>query len=271
MISAAAPRATRSRWPGRRTPRPAARPKPRAAATAAAARTVSGWHQHLVHACASLSGATLRTNIAQLSNNNSAGTGQPGASRPNLQLSGTTAVVAYEETACPGASGGQVHRLPLVPVLDPRHQLLRERHQRRHQERAPRAFRPAGRGRRPVPRRLRTLVLWRESPVTTPSAPADIVVRRGLAQPPSCGRDRPASCPPTSWPTRRRSMTDVAAIRRQRERAPCHRARQLRRAGLRPDARHGAANPEKTAPPTANYNLLHAFHRNGEPGSWAQR
>jgi hypothetical protein len=46
-------------------------------------------------------GTTLRANIAQLSDNNTLGTGQPGASRPNLQLSGSIAVVAYEETACP--------------------------------------------------------------------------------------------------------------------------------------------------------------------------
>ena len=41
-----------------------------------------------------INSATLLTNVAQLSDNETPGTGQPGASRPNLQISGATAVVA---------------------------------------------------------------------------------------------------------------------------------------------------------------------------------
>ena len=61
------------------------------------------WYTHAPTANA----VTLRANIVQLSDNNARGTGLPGASRPNLQLSGTTAVVAYEETACVGGSSGK--------------------------------------------------------------------------------------------------------------------------------------------------------------------
>jgi hypothetical protein len=53
------------------------------------------------------SGATFRANIKQASDNNSPLTGSPGASRPNLLLSGATAVLVYEETACVGGSSGK--------------------------------------------------------------------------------------------------------------------------------------------------------------------
>ena len=61
------------------------------------------WYTH----APALSGATWRANIAQLSDNNAVGTGQPGASRPNLQVSGSVAAVGYEESACPGGNGGK--------------------------------------------------------------------------------------------------------------------------------------------------------------------
>ena len=61
------------------------------------------WYTHAPNP----NGVTLRANIAQLSDNNVLGTGEPGASRPNLQISGSTAVLAYEETACPGGGTGK--------------------------------------------------------------------------------------------------------------------------------------------------------------------
>ena len=221
------------------------------------------WYTH----APSLNATTFRANIAQLSDNNSSGTGQPGASRPTMQLSGSTAGLVYEETGCPGGNGGKCvvfHSFPYSAhdtnsagtiVSDVTH----------HARRARLVLQGAAAA---GTSSLRTLLLWRESPIATTAAPADIVVRRGVvdaaARPGSTGylaSDILAEPP--------QMMTNVAASGGN---ANAHRA--IMRGSvialaydLTPSM--DGANPEKTAVPTANYNLfLRRSTRSGEDGSW---
>lgn len=230
--------------------------------------TVSGgtniWYTH----APSPSGSTLRSNIAPLSDNQTLGTGQPGASRPNLQISGSTAVVAYEESACPGGSGGKCvvyHAFPYAShdtnaagtiVSDVTRNSRRVRF-------VLQGAAAAGSS------NLRSVLLWRESPTVTPGAPADIIVRRGLvdtaARPGSTGylaSDILADAP--------QNMTNIAATGGN---ANAHRA--IVRGNLvmlaydqTPDM--NAADPKRTATPTANYNLfVQRSSEEGRAGSWS--
>lgn len=221
------------------------------------------WYTH----APSANGDSLRANIAQLSDNNTLGTGQPGASRVNLQVSGSTAVLAYEESGCPGGSGGKCivyHSFPYAShdtnaagtiISDVTHNSRRVRFVLQG---------AAAAGSSP----LRAVVLWRDSPFLTPGAPADIVMRRGLvdtvARPGSTGflpADVLADAP--------QRMTDVA---RSGGNANAHRA-VVRGAfvalayDLTPDMAGADADAQATA--TANYNLR--FTRSldsGAAGSW---
>lgn len=212
--------------------------------------------------------AALLANVAQVSDNNSRGVGQPGASRANLQISGTTAVLAYEETACPGGSGGKCivyHSFPYAShdagspgtiVSDVTRNSRRVRFVLQGAAAAGSSS-------------LRALLLWRESPTVAPGAPADIVLRRGLvdtaARPGSTGylpADILADVP--------QRMTDVAASGGN---ANAHRA--ILRGDVvvlaydqTPDM--VGADPERTAVPTANYNLFVARSTaGGSTGSWS--
>lgn len=222
------------------------------------------WYTHAPNA----NGVTLRANVAQLSDNNATGTGQPGASRPNLQISGATAVLAYEETACPGGSTGKCivyHSFPYTAhdanapgtiVSDVTKNARRVRFFLQ-------GAAAAG------PSSLRTVLLWRETPFVTAAAPSDIIVRRGLVN----AAERPGSTgflPSDILADTPQNLTDVARFGGN---ANAHRA--IVRGsfvGLAYDLTPSmdAANPEKTANPTANYNLI--FTRstnNGEAGSWS--
>jgi MYXO-CTERM domain-containing protein len=206
-------------------------------------------------------GTTFRTNIRQASDNNSAATGAPGASRPNLSMSGSNAVLAYEETACPGGSSGKCIRYHNFPynaptfstvagaegepgdiVSDPAKNARRVRIVLQGAEAAPAS-------------ELRTLLLWRESAAAAgEGAPADIVIRRGLAN---------ASAPGSSGFTAAdilmdtpQKMTNVAA--------GCGNAN-AHRAVIRNNfialayditSSMDGSNPEKSNPTTANYNLV---------------
>jgi hypothetical protein len=221
------------------------------------------WYTH----APSPSGTTLRSNVAKLSDNNTLGTGEAGASRPALALSGTTAVVAYEETACPGGNGGKcvIYHSFNYSAHDANYSGNIVSDVTRHARRA-RVFLQgasiAGAS------NLRTVLMWRESPVATMAAPADIVVRRGtvdtLARPGSNGFT-PADVlaePP-------QYLTNVAATGGN---ANAHRA-VLRGSfvGVAYDLTPSmdGANPEKTPVPTANYNLFFTRSlRSGEAGSW---
>jgi hypothetical protein len=215
------------------------------------------------------SGATLRANVAQLSDNNSAATGQPGASRPNLQLSGSTAVVAYEESGCPGGGVGKCivyHSFPYnAHDVNYAGTIVSDVTQN---ARRVRVFLQGAAG--AGTSNLRAVLLWRETPFVTPAAPSDIFIRRGLvdavARPGSTGllaSDLLADQP--------QNMTKIARFGGN---ANAHRA--VVRGSLvvlaydqTPDM--DAANPEKTPKPTANYNLyVTRSTASGEAGSWSQ-
>lgn len=229
---------------------------------------VSGGTNIWYSRAASPSGAALRANVVQLSDDDVRGTGQPGASRPNLQLSGSTAVVAYEETACAGGSGGKCivyHAFPFAqPDRDAPGTIISDvTHSARRVRFVLQGAAAAGDS------ALRAVVLWRDSAVASPGAPADIVLRRGLvdpqARPGSTGllaSDILADTP--------QQMTRVAAVGGN---ANAHRA--IVRGGfvalaydLTPDM--AAANPQATTTPTALYNLYFARSlADGAAGSWS--
>jgi len=222
------------------------------------------WYTHAPTA----DGTTLRGNIVQLSDNNAQGKGLPGASRPNLQLSGTTAVVAYEETACVGGNSGKCivyHAFP-YSAHDANYAgtIISDVTQNSRRVRFfLQGAAAAGTS------NLRAVVLWRQTPFVTPAAPSDIMLRRGLfdtaARPGSTGflpSDILADAP--------QNMTNMARFGGN---ANAHRA--VVRGSfiglaydLTPDM--DAANPEKTAVPTANYNLYFTRStKSGEVGSWS--
>lgn len=222
------------------------------------------WYTH----AAMPSGASLRANIVQLSDNNVLGSGQPGASRPNLQISGSTAAVAYEESSCPGGNGGKCiiyHSFPVASHdTDAAGTIVSDvtRHARRVRFVLQGAA-AAGTS------SLRMIMLWRESPSAVSAAPADIVLRRGrvdtLARPGSTGflaSDLLAEAT--------QAMTAVASVGGN---ANAHRA--ILRGDfvalaydLTPDM--DGANAEKTDVPTANYNLFVTRSTDGAaPGRWS--
>ncbi len=230
--------------------------------------TVSGgtniWYTH----APTPSGSTLRTNIAKLSDNNTPGTGQPGASRPNLQLSGSTAAVAYEESACPGGSGGKciVYHSFAYSNHDTNSAGTIVSDVTKNSRRVRFVLQGATAA---GTSKLRSVLLWRESPTVVPGAPADIVVRRGFV-------DTAARAGSTGFlasdvlADSTQNMTNVAATGGN---ANAHRA--ILRGGLvvlaynqTPDMI--AADPKKTVSPTANYNLyITRSTEDGNTGSWS--
>lgn len=140
------------------------------------AHTTPGTNIWYTHA-ASLSGANplLRSNVTQLSDNNSTVKGAPGASRPTLAMSGKTAAIVYEESRGGGKnviyhafaynqpdanSAGTI-------VSDSTKNARRARVVLQGDQQA---------GSSP----LRALVFYRQADVIAPHAPSDIVVHRGL-------------------------------------------------------------------------------------------
>lgn len=213
-------------------------------------------------------GATLRSNIVQLSDNAVAGKGQPGASRPNIHLSGGTAAVVYEESACPGGDGGKCIVYHAFPYASPDRGSAGTvvSDAARHARRARLVMQGAvAAGTSP----LRTVLLWRESPTSGPGVPADIVVRRGRIDP-AARLGSTGFRPDDILADAPQNMTKIAALGGD---ANAHRA-VVRGSlvglayNLSPDMR--AADPRRTAVPTANYNLY--FVRSaadGAPGSWS--
>ena len=210
----------------------------------------------------------LREKVQVLSDNHTAGTGQPGASRPSLQLSGNTAALAYEESACPGATKGKCvvyHSFGYAqPEVDAPGTVVSDvsRHARRPRLVLQGAT-AAGRA------QLRTLLLWRESAVVTPGAPADVVLRRGLAN----GEARPGSTGFLASDLLADLPQTLTQLADRGGNANAHRA-VLRGAfvGLAYDqtSNMDAANPDKTATPSAFYELMFARSgAEGAPGSWS--
>ena len=230
--------------------------------------TVSGgtniWYTH----AASPSGSTLRANIVQLSDNNTTGTGQPGASRPNLQLSGSTAAVAYEESACPGSSGGKcvVYHSFEYSKHDTNSAGTIVSDVTKNSRRVRFVLQGASAAGAST---LRSVLLWRESPTVVPGAPADIVIRRGLVDPVA----RPGSTGFLASDILADGIQNMTNVSAGGGNANAHRA--ILRGGLvvlaydqTPDM--DAANPEKTANPTTNYNLyITRSTQQGNAGSWS--
>ena len=212
--------------------------------------------------------ATLRTNIVKVSDNDSTGTGQPGASRPNLSFSGATAVLAYEETACAGGSGGKCvvyHSFAYsTPDTNSAGTIVSDV---THSARRVRIVLQGATAAGPSP--LRTLLMWRDSPTAAPGAAADIIVRRGLvdtvARPGSTG-----FLPSDLLADTQQQLTAVAATGGN---ANAHRAvirgdSVVLAYDATPDM--VGADPAKTATPTATYNLyIVRSTATGAAGSWS--
>lgn len=132
------------------------------------------WYAHT----STLNGASplLRDHIVQLSDNSSTEHGQPGASRPQLKLSGSNAVVAYEEARIGGGKNIIYHAFRYNSpdenssghiVNDPTKHTRRARLIVQGDKQA---------GTSPV----RVVILYRQSDQAAPAEPADIILHRGL-------------------------------------------------------------------------------------------
>lgn len=200
-------------------------------------------------------GATFRTNIRQASDN-SASMGAAGASRPNLSISGNTAVLAYEETACTGGTTGKCivyhsfpYNTPSWTVTDAAGTAVSD------VTRNARRVRVVLQGAAAAPSSyLRVLMLWRESAAAAgEGAPADIIIRRGLAN---------ASAPGSSGFTAADILVDTS-LNLTNVASGCGNAN-AHRALIRNNfialaydmtPSMDGSNPEKSNPTTANYNL----------------
>jgi hypothetical protein len=127
----------------------------------------------------------------QVSDNNAATTGSPGASRPNLAISGATAVIAYEETKGGGSAGKQIiyHSFPANAVLANQagtgiSNTANNARRVRLLVQGNDALDPAGDRDGDAAdadtRGVHVMLLWRETTLTTPAAASDVMVRRGI-------------------------------------------------------------------------------------------
>jgi len=225
------------------------------------AHTTAGTNIWYTHA-SSLSGANplLRANIVQLTDNVGTPPAQgdgppqgPGASRPTLQMSGTTAAIVYEEKKATGG-GKSVHYHSFkfntpdvnsdgIVVSDAN---LNARRARVVLQGATQA------GTSP----LRVLILYRQGPATMPGAPADIMVQRGLKDPANADSTgyRPEDIEPQSAAQNVSDPEGLSAI----DNARAHRA-VIRGGSIAVGYTHTpdmmAAEPDFTASPTQNYNF----------------
>lgn len=126
----------------------------------------------------------------QLSDNNDTATGKPGASRANLAISGSTAVIAYEETKGDGSGGKQIiyHSFPAnaAPTLqagtaisNPANNARRVRFQLQGNEALGDADKD-GDAADGDTRGVHVMLLWRETTLTTAAAASDVMGRRGI-------------------------------------------------------------------------------------------
>lgn len=217
-------------------------------------------------------GPVLRGNIVQLSDNvpePNPGDGPPlgpGASRPILQMSGSTAVIVYEETKGGGGKNIHFHSFNYSkPDQDSDGAIVNDplRNARR-----PRAVLQGNSSAGSSP--LRMLVIYRQSTTTTPGAPADIILHRGLkdtaADPTSTGF-RAADLEPFAIA---QNMSDPGALI-PGDNALAHRG--FMRGSFiafgysyTPDM--VAADPEQTNPPTETHNFyVRTSHDSG--ASWS--
>jgi hypothetical protein len=123
----------------------------------------------------------------QVSTNVGTATGDPGASRANLAMSGSTAVIAYEQTKAGGGAKEIIYHsftyntgvTAGVSISDPTHNARRVRYVLQGNE----AFGDAdgdGDAADGDTAGVHALVIWRDSVSTDPASAANIVVRRGI-------------------------------------------------------------------------------------------
>ena len=122
-----------------------------------------------------------------ISNNTGTASGDPGASRANLNISGGTAVLAYEETKGGGSPGKQIiyHSFPYAtpdtnsagtPISNPSNNARRVRFLLQGNE----AMAGAGDANSGLTKGVHVLLVWRETSLTTPAAASDIMMSRGI-------------------------------------------------------------------------------------------
>ena len=220
------------------------------------------WYTHLSKAGFE-DGSTFPTPV-QVSDNNTTGDGDPGASRANLAISGGTAVLAYEETKGSGSSGKNIvyHSFPYASpnlhsagtvVNDAAMNARRVRFMLQGNEALDTTGDKDGDAADADTQGVHVVLLWRETASLEPAAPSDIVMRRGIKhtglRPGSTGflpTDVLADDPV--------NLTDTGAA----DNALAHRGT-LRGDFVSIAYDHTpdgvAADPEKTSPPTSTYNL----------------
>lgn len=148
------------------------------------------WYSHLSKSA--FEAGTRFPPPVQVSDNNANAEGSPGASRPNLFLSGNTAILAYEETKGDGSSGKQIIHHSFAansPTLDglpagtaisnPANNARRVRFVAQGNEALGDADQDGDAADGDTVG-VHVLLLWRETTLTTPAAASDIMVRRGI-------------------------------------------------------------------------------------------
>lgn len=124
-----------------------------------------------------------------VSNNTGTASGDPGASRANLAISGGTAVLAYEETKGGGSSGKQIiyHSFPYATpdnnsagtvISNPANSARRVRFLLQGKEAFANSLDDAGIT--PTTKGVHVMLLWRETSLTTAAAASDVMMLRGI-------------------------------------------------------------------------------------------
>jgi len=224
------------------------------------AHTTAGtniWYTHT----ASLNAANplLRGNIVQLTDNvGTPGPGDgppvgPGASRPTLQMSGTTAAIVYEESKGGGGKNVFYHSFRFnTPDSESAGTLISDPTKTSRRARVVLQGDSAA-GSSP----LRALLLYRQGLATMPGAPADIIVLRGLKNPsdPESTGYRPQDLEPY---TAAQNLSDPGNVI-VNDNARAHRAiirGSFIAAGYVHTPDMAAAEPTSTFTPTATYNFF---------------
>lgn len=147
------------------------------------------WYTYLSKAALEL-GTAFPTPV-QVSDNNDTATGKPGASRANLGISGSTAVIAYEETKGDGTEGKQIiyHSFPASTVIanqpgtgisNTANNARRVRFLLQGNEALDSTGDKDGDAADGDTKGVHVMLLWRETTLTTAAAASDVMVRRGI-------------------------------------------------------------------------------------------
>jgi MYXO-CTERM domain-containing protein len=149
------------------------------------------WYTYLSKAA--FEAGTAFPAAVQVSDNTSTATGAPGASRANLAISGSTAIMAYEETKGDGTSGKQIiyHSFPAstttlatiqagTGISNTANNARRVRFLVQGNEALDPAGDRDGDAADGDTKGVHVLLLWRETTLTTAAAASDVVVRRGI-------------------------------------------------------------------------------------------